>query len=54
MGIALVIDVKEAGLEMNRTATLALLAHTTNALQSITHSTAQYWTAPSASLGTSD
>ena len=53
MGIALVIDVKEAGLEMNRTATLALLAHTTNALQSITHSTAQYWTAPSASLGTS-
>jgi hypothetical protein len=39
MGIALVIDVKKAGVEMNRTATLALLAHTTNALQSITHST---------------
>jgi hypothetical protein len=38
-GIALVIDVKKAGVEMNRTATWALLAHTTITLQSITHST---------------
>lgn len=43
MGIALVIDVKKAGGEMNRTATWALLAHTTNTLQSINHAQHQCW-----------
>lgn len=43
MGIALVIDVKKAGVEMNRTATWALLAYTTNTLQSINHAQHQCW-----------